>query len=65
MQSTRSQSNSELHAEISGKDLNGKAFPVQEDIKFKKYNTQGAIIRKKLAKKGSKEEKLKKKISRG
>lgn len=41
LQSTRSQANSELYTEISGKDLNGKAFALQEDINFLKYNSQG------------------------
>lgn len=58
MQSTGSQPNSELYAEISGEDLNGKAFPSQEDIELKKKKIQYAgnnNKEKKLAKKGSKE----------
>lgn len=62
MQSTRSQSNSELYAEVSGKDLNGKAFPLQEEVELKKYNTQGTIIRKKsLLRKAAKSKNFKRK----
>lgn len=58
MQTIGSYSNPEYYAEISGNDLNGKAFSLQEDmgkIMKKKLQTQDTITRKELTKKGSKE----------
>lgn len=50
MQTTGSYSNPEHYAEISGNDLNGKAFPLQEDVGNrikKKKNTDTGNNKKK------------------